>query len=102
MATKKKSRKTKSRGQPPLAGADPPIMVGGGGSAFIFMAKDLDPQLVEPSAVPGGAPQPPDPNQYYCFRVNGNIGNLVLDEGNGGPPSGHPANGKKFFVKFST
>ena len=93
MATKKKSRKK------PLDGSDPPVMVGGGGSSFVWIAKDLDPQLFQPSEVPGGAPTPPSPDDYYCFRIQGNIGKLVIDDGNGsGPPNS--VNGRKFSVKF--
>ena len=94
MAPKKTSRKKKR-----LVSSDPPVMVGGGGSSFIWIAKELDPQLFLPSEVPGGAPIPPSPDDYYCFRIQANIGTVVIDEGAGsGPPK--PVNSKKYFVKF--
>jgi len=96
MATKKKSRKK------PFASTDPPVMVGGGGSSFIWIAKDLDPQLFLPSEVPSGAPQPPVPDDYYCFRIQGNIGKVIIDEGLGSGPGNKSVNGRKYFVKFGS
>lgn len=95
MATKKKSRKRRN-----VLGTDPPILVGGGGSSFIWIKKDLEPQLVDPMSVPGSAPQPLDPDLYYCFRVQGNIGKVVLTDGNAAPPTGKPVNNKKYSVQF--
>jgi hypothetical protein len=100
MATKKKTRK-KPRGKRRLVGSDPPIMVGGGGSSFIWIAKDLDPQFFQPSEVPGGAPKPLSPDDYYCFRIQANIGKIVIDEGSGAGP-GKPVNEKKYSVKFQS
>ena len=96
MATKKKS--PKKPGKKPLVSTDPPVMVGGGGSSFIWIAKDLDPQLFQPSEVPARAPKPPNPDDYYCFRIQGDIGKLVIDDGNGVGP-GKPVN-QKYSVKF--
>jgi len=98
MATKKKSGKKSGRSKKNVLDTDPPILVGGGGSSFIWIRKDLDPQLV--TRVPGGAPQPPNPDSYYCFRVQGNIGNVVINEGIGGPGSGHSVNDQKYSVQF--
>jgi len=100
MATKKKPGK--KTGKRKLVATDPPVMVGGGGSSFIWIAKDLDPQLFQPSEVPGGAPKPPTPDDYYCFRIQGNIGKLVIDEGNGSGPGNKGVNDKKYFVKFGS
>jgi len=99
MATKKKSGK-KPRGKKILVGTDPPVMVGGGGSAFIWIAKDADPQLIDPTKVPGQAPQPPNPTQYYCFQIQKNVGKLDIDTGDGSGSSNKGANGNKFAVKF--
>jgi hypothetical protein len=99
MATKKTSRK-KSRPKKNLLATDPPILVGGGGSSFIWIRKDLDPQLVDPLGVPPNAPQPAHPDLYYCFRVQGNIGKVVLDDGNAGPPPGKSVNNQKYYAQF--
>jgi hypothetical protein len=96
MAPKKTSRKKKR-----LVSSDPPVMVGGGGSSFIWIAKDLDPQMFQPSQVPSNAPKPPNPDDYYCFRIQGSIGKLVIDEGLGGGPNNKGVNDKKYFVKFA-
>jgi len=98
MVTKKKSDKKSSRSKKNVLDTDPPILVGGGGSSFIWIRRDLDPQLV--TRVPSGAPQPPNPDSYYCFRVQGNIGEVVLDDGNSAPPPGKSVNNQKYFVQF--
>ncbi len=98
MATKKKSGKKSGRKKKNTLDTDPPILVGGGGSSFIFIRKDLDPQLI--THVPSGAPQPRNTDSYYCFRVQGNIGSIIINDGIGGPPSGKGVNNQKYSVKF--
>src|SRR5712692_3819776 len=98
MSTNKKSRTKKTGRKKNVLDTDPPILVGGGGSSFIWIRRDLDPQLV--TRVPSGAPQPPNPDSYYCFRVQGNIGEVVLDDGNSAPPPGKSVNNQKYFVQF--
>jgi len=100
MATKKKPGKKSRRSKKNVLDTDPPILVGGGGSSFIWIKKDLEPQLVDPLGVPASAPQPPDAILYYCFRVQGNIGKVVIEDGIAGPPSGKGVNNKKYYVQF--
>lgn len=78
---------------------DPPILVGGGGSSFIWIRKDLDPQLFDPSNVSGDAPGPAHRDQYFCLKVKGNVAKIDVNDGSGssGPK---PANDKKFKVQF--
>jgi len=99
MATKKKSLTKKTGRKKNVLDTDPPILVGGGGSSFIWIKQTLEPQLVDPLGVPASAPQPPNPALYYCFQVQGNIGKLVVNEGTG-PGSGKPVNNKKYSVQF--
>jgi len=94
MATKKKSGKKSRRSKKNVLDTDPPILVGGGGSSFIWIKKDLEPQWVDPLGGPASAPQPPDAILYYCFRVQGNIGKVVIEDGIAGPPSGKGVNNK--------
>ncbi|HSQ22955.1 MAG TPA: hypothetical protein VLN44_01010 [Pyrinomonadaceae bacterium] len=79
---------------------DPPILVGGGGSSFIWIRKDLEPQLVDPLGVPGSAPQPLNPASYYCFKVQGNVGKIDVNATGSGSSGPKSANGKKFHVQF--
>ena len=67
MATKKKSGKKSRRSKKNVLDTDPPILVGGGGSSFIWIKKDLEPQLVDPLGVPASAPQPPACNHKGIF-----------------------------------
>lgn len=96
MATKKKKAPRKRK---MALATDPPILVGGGGSSFIWIKKDLEPQLVDPLGVPASAPQPLTPDDYYCFQVKGNVTKINVNDG-GGPGGGKPANGKKYSVQF--
>jgi hypothetical protein len=100
MATKKKKKAGKKRRAKLSIGSDPPILIGGGGSSFIWIQKDLEPQLV--NSVPNGAPQPETPDLYYCFRVQGNIGKVAVDDGNSGTGPGKSVNNKKYFVTFDS
>jgi len=86
MATKKKSGKKSGGKKKNVLDTDPPILVGGGGSSFIWIKKELEPQLVDGTSVPASAPQPLHPDQYYCFRVNKNVGTITLVDGNAAPP----------------
>ena len=108
MATKKKTpkkRKSRTRALP----GDAPIIVGGGGSTFIWIKKELDPQLVRPDDVPGSAPQPHTPALYYCFVCrgggnNGNVSRIVVDDGTAAQPNPDPPrniHNRKHAVEFS-
>lgn len=101
MATKKTSRKKSGRSKKNVLTTDPPIIVGGGGSSFLWIKKDLDPQLVDPISVPASAPQPLHPDDYYCFRVNRNVGTITLNDGNATPPDPPKSvNSRKYNVQF--
>lgn len=101
MVAKKTSKKKATRKRTLVVPSDPPILVGGGGSSFIWIKKDLEPQLVDPSGVPASAPQPLHPDQYYCLRVQGNVLKIAVDDGSvGSGPK--PANSKKYHVEFDS
>jgi hypothetical protein len=88
---KKAGRKLANRG-------DPPIVVGGG-SAYIWILKSANPQLVDPNA-PG---KPPNYNDYYCFLCNAVIEGIEVNDGVPGTvpgqhkvkPDGDPTKGGK-------
>ena len=100
MAMKKASAK-ESRSRKMMLDTDPPILVGGGGSSLIWILKELEPQLIDPATVNPNAPKPKTPGDYYCFRVQGSVTKIDVDDGTGGGPGGpKPANGKKFHIQF--
>jgi hypothetical protein len=98
----KKGGAKKGRNRKFVLPGDPPIIVGGGGSAFIWIRKDLEPQLVDSTTIPASAPQPLHPDQYYCFicsRIN--LAKVAVDEGNGGGPGApKPVNTRKNVTQF--
>lgn len=103
-SSKKGDAKKGGKKQPLVLPGDPPIIVGGGGSAFVWIRKDLAPSLVDHSTIPASAPQPAHPDAYYCFKCSGiNLSKIIVDEGNGsGPGSPKPMNGKKNVTQFDS
>jgi hypothetical protein len=95
MAAKKTSRKRK----PNLLDTDPPILVGGGGSSFVWIRKDQIPKLVQPDDVPLRAPRPRTPGFYYIFEVRDSHVRVVVDDGTApGPPKN--VNGRYHLTTF--
>jgi hypothetical protein len=88
--SKKKGVKRRNRGL--MLPNDPPILVGGGGSTFVYIRKDLMPQLIDPDDVPGGAPGPKHLARYHIFICNTlDVANINVDGGTGmgaQPPKG--------------
>jgi hypothetical protein len=76
MATKKKSKGTRRNGGK-LDLGDPPILVGGGGSAYLWVDLTQDQRPVNPSldnatiGIKPGAPKPHTRANYACTRING-------------------------------
>lgn len=72
MATKKTSRRRKPS---PLLETDPPIMVGGGGSSYLWVNLGQDQRPVNPSSnnpntgINPGAPVPLTRADYTCSRI---------------------------------
>jgi hypothetical protein len=84
-----------------LVPGDPPILVGGGGSSFVWIRKDQVPKLIEPAKVPGGAPHPQTPGLYYVFKVKDSHVKVVVHDGNTVPGSStQPVNGNKYLASF--
>jgi hypothetical protein len=64
-----------------IRGDDPPIIVGGGGSAYVWIRKDLNPTLVaDPSTIRN---HPKSPNKYHVFNCGVDIKNITVDNGKG-------------------
>lgn len=73
MATKKTYPKRRKKHQ--LADSDPPILVGGGGSSYIWVNLDQNERPVNPSSndpvtgIKPGAPMPRTRGDYTCSRI---------------------------------
>ena len=83
MATKKTPRKRK----PTLLESDPPIMVGGGGSSYLWVNLDQDQRPVNPSSndpntgVNPGSPLPKNRGNYSCSRVSNTPPQIFFSDG---------------------
>lgn len=96
MPTKKstKAQKTRSAGKQKEAAEildkrpaqlRPPIVVGGGGSVYVWIRKNTLPQLVDPASPPD---HPLFPNDYVCFKCDATITTIAAQDGHPGPGHG--------------
>jgi len=88
MATKSKaSKKPAGRKRKNILDGDPPILVGGGGSAYIWVNLDqnerpVNPQSNDPSTgIKPGAPTPLNRGNYTCHRVTRTPPTIVFFDG---------------------
>src|SRR6266550_4219873 len=88
MATKKKSKSTSKKGRKTrLDLGDPPILVGGGGSFFLWvhLAQDQrpeNPSLDNPGiGIKPGAPKPHTRDNYICARVKHSYSTITFNDG---------------------
>jgi hypothetical protein len=110
MATKKKSSTSKSRKtkKTPLDLGDPPILVGGGGSSYLWVNLDQDQRPVNPSSnnpstgVNPGSPMPNTRGNYSCSRVSRTPPKISFYDGvNPEVSLSIPVGGRgKWYIKF--
>ena len=116
MATKESAGKKKAaNGKRPKGkldiGSDPPIIVGGGGSTYIWIKKDTNPELVDPATLGANDPDPDTrpvtPGLYYLFHLpRFNVRAVHANDGDGtgnhdhGPPAGNQNAQKKHRTFF--
>lgn len=88
MATKKKSKSTSKKGRKTgLDLGDPPILVGGGGSSYLWVDLTQDQRPVNPSldnpgiGVNPGAPKPNTRANYACSRILKTPSEIVFFDG---------------------
>jgi hypothetical protein len=98
--------------KPLIVPGDAPIIVGGGGSTWIWIKKDSNPQLVNPADPWGGFDPPdnnaipPDPENFYLFHLaDVSIKKVVARNGIGSEnnqdiPQGNPNAKKKHHTFF--
>jgi hypothetical protein len=104
MATKKKSKGTKRNGGKLTLG-DPPILVGGGGSAYIWVDLTQDQRPVNPSldnatiGIKPGAPKPDTRANYGCTRVNGAPARGFFFSGKGNEQKLDITDAKSWYIK---
>ncbi len=106
---KKKGIGKTGTGGPGTLEQDPPIVVGGGGSVYIWMHKRAMPQIVDPKMAP--AP-PARAENYFCIKCEVNIKKIKANDGFGGaghgdvyPPGDgngnvHPTDHKTVFTDY--
>ena len=93
----KKTIKSPNRGggkkKVKILDGDPPIIIGGGGSTYVWLNKSLNPQFFDPTLLgqpnqpPAPAPNtaPKTPSSYYLLVLgNFDISSVDFDNGQGG------------------
>jgi hypothetical protein len=94
MAARKKS-KTKTRKSFMLP-SDPPVLIGGGGSTYVWIQLEQDerpvnPQLDSPGkGINPGAPMPASRGDYSCSRIGRTPPKLFFHNGVSLGPNGEP------------
>jgi hypothetical protein len=106
MATKKKSTSvSKKSRKPALTIGDPPILVGGGGSAYLWVDLTQDQRPVNPSldnpsiGIKPGAPTPHTRANYACSRVTKAPTTITIYTGAGAEQSFTIVDTKTWFMK---
>jgi hypothetical protein len=91
MATKKQSRRSRKNSGPRADLGDPPILVGGGGSSYLWVhlaqeQRPVNPSLDNPGiGIKPGAPKPHTRDNYICSRVKDNYSKVTFDDGTNPP-----------------
>lgn len=105
MATKKKSKSTSKKNRnPKLTIGDPPILVGGGGSAYLWVDLYQDQRPVNPSSnnatigIKPGAPTPTTRANYACSRVTKAPTTITVYTGSGNEQSFAIDDAKTWYV----
>ena len=83
MTTKKASKKKRKSHLD--IGSDPPVLVGGGGSSYIWVNLNQGQTQVNPNTgVNPGAPTPHTPGNYNCSRITRTPPKLYFFDGTSG------------------
>ena len=105
MAAKKTSKKGRVK---PLLDSDPPILIGGGGSSYLWVNLDQDQRPVNPQSnnpntgINPGAPTPMNRANYTCSRVMRTPPRIFFSDGVGPevqlviPPAGRTT----WYIRF--
>jgi len=86
MATKKKTKGPKKNGGK-LDLGDPPILIGGGGSSYVWVHLAQDQRPVNPSldnpgiGIKPGSPKPHTRANYICSRVKDSYSTITFNDG---------------------
>ena len=97
---------TKKRGGAKLdIGSDPPIIVGGGGSSFIWVKFNENQTGQNPNTVPATAPSPTTKNSYSVSKITNTPVRLFFNDGTTAGPAGEVplpiANPKAWYIRFA-
>jgi hypothetical protein len=87
MATKKKGAKASRRNKLDI-GSDPPVLVGGGGSSFIWVNTNQGQTMINPNSVPATAPTPHTKSDYSLSKIINGPVRLYFNNGVTPGPAG--------------
>src|SRR5689334_19913253 len=98
MATTKKSSKLN-------IGSDPPVLIGGGGSSFIWVDFNEGQTGVNPNGVPANAPSPSTKSKYSCSKISNTPVRLYFNDGTTPGAAGEKplsiVNNKTWYIRFA-
>jgi len=80
MVTRKKAAKTTRRNKLDI-GSDPPVLVGGGGSSYIWVNMNQGQTTVNPNSVSPTAPSPHTKGNYSCSKITNAPVRLFFNNG---------------------
>src|SRR5436305_1512806 len=89
-------------------GDDPPIIVGGGSSTYVWISRTLSPGVLQPIPNPDPQYEIPDFNMqylkdnYYCYDIGVDLGRYKTHDGDneGGPHNISHQNRRKHCTRF--
>lgn len=106
MATKKPSRKKKLASDDPLPG-DPPILIGGGGSTYVWVRLDkggppVDPTSNDPATgIKPGSKKPKNRNKFTVMRNSDTPAQVIFYDGVNPEVVLNIRDANKWYVRFN-
>lgn len=62
---------------------DPPIIVGGGGSAYVWIRRSLATEVEDPTTLPNNIPHPMEKGEFIVYLVDVNVVGSAVFKGEG-------------------
>ena len=104
MVTKKTTKKRRKSHLD--VGSDPPILVGGGGSSYVWVNFNEGQTGVNPNGISPDAPSPSTKSKYSCSKITNTPVRLYFNDGATPGRAGEKplpiVNNKTWYIRFGT